>query len=227
MRIIDSMTKWLFILCLPILLITASIGWVVNNLWLYENGFEKYQISQKTGLAKEELNKAAKGLIGYFNSDEKYISLTVLREGQPFELFNQREVVHLKDVKELIWFDYRMLLSTLIYILGYAGVNLFRRNWQRLTRVIFGGSVLTLTLMLILLLGALLDFEQLFWQFHLISFANDFWQLNPVTDYLIMLFPQGFWYDVSLFIGLITAGLAVFLGGGATLYFKIAQKPTS
>ena len=222
MKVLSILTKWLFILCLPILLLTASIAWAFNSVWLYEYGFEKYNISRVTGLASPELNRAATGLIGYFNSDEDYINLTVIKDSAPFELFNEREVAHLRDVKGLIWLDYRFLLGTLIYVLGYAGVRLWRKDRRQLARGLVYGNGLTLALMLLLGLGALMDFDRLFLQFHLISFANEFWLLDPSRDYLIMLFPQGFWYDAFLFIALATAFGAIFLGGlgGGYLVFK-------
>ena len=219
--------KWLFSLCLPILLLTASIGWAVNSHWLYEYGFEKYDVSQTTGLAEMELEKAATGLISYFNSGGANIRLTVIKDGEPFELFNQREVIHLRDVKGLIRLDYWVLLGTLIYTLSYAGVSLFWRRgryWRRLAWGMVSGSGITLALMLALGLGALLDFDQLFLQFHLLSFSNEFWQLDPTRDYLIMLFPGGFWYDAALFCALATAGLAVILGGVAGGYLLLTRR---
>jgi integral membrane protein (TIGR01906 family) len=204
-------------LCLPVLLLTASLGWAVNSLWLYEYGFEKYNISQATGLADSELDKAASGLISYFNSNEKYISLTVTKDGEPFELFNQREIIHLKDVKGLIWLDYWVLLGTLVYVLAYAGVCLLWRKpsyWRRLAWGVVGGGGLTLALMLALVFG----FSSLFWQFHVISFSNEFWLLDPTKDYLKMLFPDGFFYDAILFGTLGTAGLVIILGGVAGGY---------
>ena len=219
--------KWLFSLCLPILLLTASIGWAVNSQWLYKYGFEKYNVSQTTGLAEVELEKAATGLISYFNSGEANISLTVIKEGKPFELFNQREVAHLRDVKGLIRLDYWILLGTLIYALGYAGVSLFWRRgryWRRLGWGIVSGGGITLALMLAMGLGTLLDFDQLFLQFHLFSFTNELWQLDPAKDYLIMLFPQGFWYDAAIFCTLATAGLAVILGGVAGGYLLVSRR---
>jgi len=230
MRILGLAAQWLLILCLPVLLLTTSIGVAVNSLWLYKYGFEKYNVSQTTGLAEAELEKAARGLIGYFNSDEEYISLTVVKDGQPFELFNQREVIHLKDVKGLIWLDYWVLLGTLVYALAYIGVSLFwwkRRYWWQLAWGVVGGSGITLALMLVLGLGTLLGFDQLFLQFHLISFANPFWQLDPTRDYLIMLFPQGFWYDATLFCAITTAFGAVVLGGVAGVYLKRIREKTS
>ena len=214
-------------LCLPILLLTASIGWGVNSHWLYEYGFEKYNVSQSTGLAEVELEKAATGLISYFNSGEANISLTVIKDGKPFELFNQREVAHLRDVKGLIRLDYWILLGTLIYTLSYAGVSLFwrrRRYWRRLGWGMVSGSGITLALMLVIGLGILLNFDQLFWQFHLLSFSNEFWQLDPTRDYLIMLFPGGFWYDAAIFCALATAGLAIILGGVAGGYLWATRR---
>lgn len=226
MKVLGVSVKWLFILCLPILLITSSLGWAVNSLWLYKYGFHKYDVSQTTGLAEAELDRAAAGLISYFNSDEEYISITVVKDGKPFVLFNQREVAHLRDVKGLIWLDYYFLLGTLIYALGYAGVSLFwqkRGYWRRLVWGMITGSGVTLALMLALGLGMLLNFDQLFLQFHLISFTNELWQLDPTKDYLIMLFPSGFWYDAALFCALATAGLAVILGGVAGGYLLFAK----
>ncbi len=229
MKIFSIITKWVFVLCLPILLLAASIGWVVNSAWLYEYGFEKYNVSSTTGLADSELEKVAVRLISYFNSNEEYISLVVVKNGEPFELFNQREVVHLKDVKGLIRLDYRVLLGTLLYTLGYAIGSLFwrkRRYWRGLAWGVVGGSSLTLALMLALGLGTLLGFDQLFLQLHLISFSNDFWQLDPTRDYLIMLFPGGFWYDATLFCALATAGMALILGGVTGGYLVFTRRRT-
>ena len=215
MKILGITAKWLFMFCLPVLLLTASIGWATNSLWLYKYGFHKYDVSSTTGLADSELEKAATGLISYFNSNEEYISLTVVKDSQPFELFTREEVIHFRDVKGLIWLDYWVLLGTLIYALGYAGVSLFwgkRRYWRRLARATVGGGGITLVLMLALGLATLLNFDRLFLQFHLISFTNEFWSAK---GYMVLLFPRGFWYDATLFCALGTVGMTVILGGAA------------
>ncbi|MFC2010807.1 TIGR01906 family membrane protein [Chloroflexota bacterium] len=226
MRILATGTKWVFRLCLPILLLTTSIAWAVNSHWLYNYGFAKYEIGQSTGLAETELGKAARGLISYFNSSEEYISVTITKDDQPFELFNHREVIHLRDVKGLVWLDYRVLLGALTYASGYAGISFLwrrKRYWRRLAWGVVSGSSLALALMLALGSGTLLGFDRLFLQFHLLSFDNEFWQLDPTRDYLIMLFPQGFWYDATLFVALGTVGMAVMLGGVAGGYLLFTR----
>ena len=225
MKVLSIAAKWLFVLCLPVLLLTASIAWAVNSLWLYEYGFEKYNISQTTGLNQSELDKAATGLIRYFNSGEETISLTVVKDGEPFELFNEREVAHLRDVKGLFWLDYWVLLGTLIYTLSYAGISLFWwKDRRQLAQGLVGGSGVTLGIIIAMWIGvALLDFRQLFTQFHFIAFTNELWMLDPAKDYLIMLFPQGFWYDATLFCALAAAGMAVVLGG-VGIYLRFAGR---
>lgn len=227
MRILSIAARWLFILCLPVLLLTTSLGWAVNSQRLQEYGFNKYNISQKTGLADSELEKVASGFINYFNSDEEFISITVIKDGQPFTLFNEQEVAHIRDVKGLIRLDYWVMLGTGIYAISYAGINLFWRRKEyrrRLAWSVVGGGSITLGLVLFLGLAAILDFDQFFLQFHLISFANDLWQLDPTRDYLIMLFPQNFWYDATMFCALGTVVMAVVLAGVAGSYLIFTRK---
>ena len=217
MKIPANIAKWLFILCLPPLLMSATIAIEFNSLRLYTNGFEEYNVSRVTGLSEAELEKAAAGLIGYFNSDEEYISLTVIKDGEEFELFNEREVGHLKDVKELIRLNFRILVGTAIYVGIYAGMCLFWRRkkyWRNLARSVVIGTSIALGLIVAMGLGTMvLDFDQLFLRFHFLAFTNDLWMLNPATDYLIMLFPEGFWFDAGMLFGQMTAGAAGILLG--------------
>ncbi len=216
MKIPAIVAKWLFMLCLPVMLLSASLGWAANSLWLYKYGFDKYNVSQTTGLAESELEKVATGLISYFNSDEEYISLTVVKDGKPFELFTPEEVIHFKDVKGLIWLDYRFLLGTLVYVLAYTLVCLlWRKDWRRLAWGVVGGGGITLGLMLALGLGTLLGFQQLFLQFHWLFFSNEYWSAE---GYMLLLFHEGFFYDAAIFCAMVTAGLAIVMGGVSGVY---------
>jgi len=211
LKVLSIAAKWIFILCLPILLLTISIGWGVNSQWLYRYGFEKNNASQTTGLAEVELERVTTGLISYFNSGE-------IKDGKPFELFTPEEIIHFRDVKGLIWLDYWVLLGTLIYVLSYAGVSLFwwrGRYWRQLAWGVITGGGITLALMLALGLSTLLNFDQLFLQFHLLFFSNKYWSAE---GYMLMLFRDPFFYDAALFCAGITAGLAVILGGVAGGY---------
>jgi integral membrane protein (TIGR01906 family) len=225
MKILTFVTKWLFILCLPLLLLSAFIGGAANCISLYKYGFDKYHVSQTTGLSDAELERAARGLIHYFNSGEEYVNVTVVKDDQTYTLFNEREVSHLKDVKRLFRLDYWVFLGTLLYSLAYVVFFLWLGGRRLVAKGLVWGSGLTLGLMLVLGLVVMLNFDQFFLQFHFISFANEFWQLDPSQDYLILLFPRGFWYDATLFIAIATGVGAVILGGvGSLTMFRQGNK---
>jgi len=231
-KILGIAVKWLFILCLPVLLVATSLGWAVNSLWLYKSGSQRYNVSQTladTGLnlSDSELESVYAELIDYFNSDEEYVSITVLKDGAPFQLFRPEEVIHFRDVKWLIWLDYWLFFGTLTYALAYTGVSLFwrrRRYWRRLSLGVVAGSGITIAGMLALGLGTLFDFGQLFYRFHLLFFSNLFWSAE---GYMLLLFPGLFFYDAAVLCLSITAGLAVILGGAAGICLHFAKNKTT
>jgi integral membrane protein (TIGR01906 family) len=215
LRILRSAARYLFVLCLPILLIAGTVRLAVNEVRLYEYGFDKYDVSQETGLDDDELRGVAKELIDYFNSGD-----------EEFEFFTDREVAHLKDVRGLIQLDYRFHEATLAYILGFAVVGLLwsrGRSWKGLARLVVWGSVLTIALMIVLGLGAVIGFGQLFHDFHVLSFSNDLWKLSS-GDYLLMMFPESFFRDATLFIAGAIVGEALLLGGIARGLLAVTRK---
>ena len=212
----STCTRWLFILSLPVLLFCGSVRWAVNEIHLYQYGFNKYNVSQVTGIEKTELLRAARELIRYFNCADGEARIKVTKDGKELDLFSEREVIHIKDVKSLIQLDYRLQRGALAYLAVYLGVLAFwrrRHPWQSLAWAVVWGSVITLAVMAVLGIGTLFNFEQLFLQFHLFSFSNEYWILDPSKHYLIMMFPQGFFYDAALFVSGAIAIEAFLIGG--------------
>ena len=162
-------------------------------------------------------------MIGYFNSAEEYVDLTVIQDSNEVPLFTPEETIHFSDVKRLIWLDYWVLLGALIYALAYAGVYLFwRKERRQLARGVVGGSGLTLLLILgLVLLNTFTGFRHLFYQFHLIFFTNLYWSAE---GYMLLLFPESFFsYAARLCIFSIVA-VAIILGGVSGGYLLFRQK---
>lgn len=220
MKRLAAIPHIIFVLVLPLLLITSNLRWEINTSSLYEYGFDRYDISQKTGLEKGELSRAARGLIEYLNSNEEPIHVEVRRDGQQFDLFNQREKIHLRDVKELVRLDYRVQGAALAYALAYVIVGFLwqrRRFGKYLSRSVLWGSAVTLAVMLLIGLAVVLGFDNFFLAFHLVSFSNEFWILDPSKDFLIMMFPEGFFYLAAILMAGATVVEALLLGGAAWL----------
>jgi integral membrane protein (TIGR01906 family) len=212
--------RLVLILGLPFLLVSASLAWGFNSRWLYNYGFEKYAVSEQTGFSPVELDKAAQGLIDYFNSKDEYVDIILIQDGKPVDLFNGEEKIHFQDVKGLIWFDYRILLISFILALACFLINLLGKKglYRRdLAKSLIWGCGLTLFVIIGLGISSFFDFDQLFLQLHYWLFTNQYWS---APGYMLLLFPGGFWYDAALFCLAFMAFWAIVLGGGAALYLK-------
>ena len=200
MTVIEKIVYWLFACCLPLLLVTSTICWEVNELRLYEYGFDKYEISRATGLDSQQLSMVAQHLIDYFDLRTDTAQIEVNKDGTKFNLFNERELIHLEDVRDLVQRDYWVqrglfLLAVICALVLFFG---FKSGWRTLVNGLFWGNVITLVLMIVMALWAIFGFQQFFILFHLASFSNQYWILDPARDYLIRLFPEGFFYDAAL-----------------------------
>ncbi len=217
--------NYLIIFCLPLLFISSTIRFGVNNLSLYEYSVDKYDIHITTGIDKTELIGVYQHLIDFYNSLEDTPHIEVIRNGEPFTLFSENELMHLEDVKGLIRLDYIVQWSSLALLVIAGLVVRDREEWKQLTRSLFRGSVVTIALMVLLGIWALVGFDNLFIFFHMVSFNNNLWILDPNKDYLIMLFPGGFFNDVALwgFAAVIVEALVV---GGAALIVMNSKQGT-
>ena len=206
----------LVIIAVPLLLVTATVTWAVNDLRLYRHGFDKYDIARVTGIQRDGLIAAARQIRGYFNSTGEPLEIRAEVFGEESQLFNDQETVHMRDVKRLIWGNYGVGAAAAVYLLGFAGVGFFilRRAFiPIISRCLLWGSGLTLALVALVGLIAVVGFDSLFLFFHRVSFSNDLWMLDPGRDYLVIMFPQGFWFDATLFVTLATVAEAVVVGG--------------
>ncbi len=216
-----------FVVFVPLFLIAASVSWAVNDAALYRRGFEKYNIADYSGISKDDLNRVGADLRRYFNSSEEPLHIVVPVYGLERELYNEREVHHMRDVKGLVQGTYFVAIVTAVYLLLVTAAGYYQRRGEfnpELGRLAMRGGLSTLAIVAVVGLFALVGFDSLFLLFHQISFANDLWQLDPRTDYLLIMFPQGFWFDATMRVALTTilgAVLAAGTGGGYLWYQRV------
>ena len=215
----------LFVVAVPVFLITGSLTWAFNNIGLYEDGFEKYRISRASGISPADLRQVALELRAYFNSGQEPLHVLTRIYGQERELFNEKEVHHMRDVKRLLWGVYGAFAVSAVCLAALIAIGIARarRGYiQTLSRRALWGGGLTVTLLVLFGIVASVGFDALFLLFHRVSFANDFWQLDPRTDYLVLLFPQGFWFDATIWVALraIAGGLILAAAGGGYLAWR-------
>ena len=229
MKITNSIARWVFIICLPLLLLTSTVHLGVNSTRLYEYGFDKYDISNDTGIDREQLSEIADRLVAYFKfkADTPQITVTNIH-GEEFELFQEddqnRELTHLADVRRLFHFNYLAQIVSFACIAIYVLLYLLWRKgrWQDLAKLVRKGCILTLaTIAMLGMASVLVDFEQLFFQFHYLAFDNPWW---ISSGYLPRLFCQEFWEDVALLSGGVIVVEALFLGSMAWVIPSIHKR---
>ena len=124
MRRVAWVPNALFIVAVPLFLVTASVAWAFNSVGVYERGFDKYQISSYTGITRADLVQVAADIRHYFNSGEEPLAVRTRIFGEERDLFNSREATHMRDVKRLIWGVYIIAALSTIYLLAAAGWGL-------------------------------------------------------------------------------------------------------
>lgn len=232
MRRLNWVPKALFVVAVPLFLVCASVTWAVNDPGVYQRGFAKHQVAEYSGISQGDLRQVGAGLRRYFNSPSEPLAVRTRVFGREQDLFNQREVRHMRDVKRLIWGVYALGAASGVYLAAMAAWGLRRYGGGyllTLARLGLPGGGLTLALVLAVGLFSLVGFSTLFLLFHRLSFANDLWQLDPATDYLVVLFPLEFWFDATLrvaVLAIVGGVLATTTSGGYLLYRRRrAQDP--
>lgn len=134
------------------------------------------------------------------------------------ELFTQRERAHLSDVKQL--FDLQRDFTAMVLAVTLLLVVAFRPSAQRLWHMIVSVSRISFLVALILAAIIFFNFDFLFSGFHVVSFANDFWQLDPSVHVLIRAYPPEYF---RLFVVYWLALLLMIYGAIGFLFSRFRQ----
>ena len=206
-------------------LVAGSVTWAVNDPGLYRNGFQRYHTAQRSGITDADLIAIGRELRHYFNTSVEPLAVRAPVYGIEREIFNQREVAHMYDVKRLVRGTYWVALGSALWILStlalVAVIDRPARSTRAARLAVWGGAV-TLISVFLVGLAAVASFEQLFLLFHRLSFANDLWMLDPRTDYLLILFPAGFWFDATMRVALtsVLGAVLILSAGVASLGYR-------
>jgi integral membrane protein (TIGR01906 family) len=220
----------MFVVALPLLLVTSNVRFLANEVRFYERGFDNHDVEETTGLARSELDRAAREIIEYFNNDAERLDIQVEQNGQVVPLFSEQEILHMVDVKDLFQWLFTVQEVTLAFVAAYlVAVFVWAReaSLRILAKQVLIGLAVLLGVVVLVGLFAVVGFEDLWRQFHLLSFSNDLWELDPDTDRLIQMFPVDFWQESTFILAAITAvemailaGLSAFVllrkGGGSS-----------
>lgn len=216
---------WVVSLLTPVLLILTTVRLMISP-WYVEFEYRTPGFPEdRYGFTKEERLKWSKATLQYLRDDSDISYLAELRfpEGQTVppnscrfmedcnKLYNQRELDHMLDVKNVVqaanWVWVGSLLITLV-IGGWAWrASRSREFWGALSR----GGRLTIVFTAVVLAFVLVAFGFIFVLFHQIFFDAGTWTFY-YSDTLIRLYPERFWRDTFLMVAGVPALVGALIG---------------
>ncbi len=213
--------------CLIFILLITSVEAVVYwNPGYFEKEYEKYQVLDRLpDTTMEDLLAVTDEMMDYLKGDRPDLHVTATLDGQLREFFNEREIAHMEDVRDLFVGAIFLRRVCLGVIVVCAAILIFTK--ARLSRVVPAslclgtGLFAALTAALAAIIST--DFTKYFVIFHHIFFNNDLWILDPRTDLLINIVPEGFFMDTAARIGGLFAG-SVLVIFGLSLFFLIQNR---
>ncbi|MBC7876949.1 MAG: TIGR01906 family membrane protein [Anaerolineales bacterium] len=214
-------------LLVPLALIGLALRILLTPLFFNIEYRMPYFPVDEYGMTQSERLHWAPFAVKYLvnNSDISYLGDLKFEDDSP--LFNERELSHMQDVKNvvnsalLVWY---IALAILLIIAVLA----YRRKWipEYINGLRRGGLwMIGFAVSLGLIIGVSIVanpdlFSEFFTLFHQIFFTGDSW-LFYYSDTLIRLFPIRFWQDAFLWAAIIA------LGGGVGLAFGLKRVTAS
>lgn len=200
-----------------ILLITSVEAVTYWTPGFFEKEYAKYHVTETVDMEMDDLLEVTREMMSYLRGGRDNLNIMTTVAGQQREFFNQREIDHMFDVRNLFLAALTIRKVCLAFAaLSLAALFALRAKVRRiLPRAVCGGTVLFFVVLAALTAIISTDFTKYFIVFHHILFTNSLWILDPATDLLINIVPEEFFVDTALRIAIVFGAsiLVMFLAG--------------
>jgi len=188
-----------------VILITSFEIGIYSDFDWYQKEYEKYEVLDDLEMEIEDVMVVTYEMMDYLRGDREDLVVNTIVNGSEREFFNDREKAHMIDVKNLFLGGLDLRLHSLVIVTVCVIIIVFSKgDWKKIlpkTFLITLGTFVGAVGIFGILCAT--DFTKYFTLFHEIFFDNDLWILNPKTDLLIRMLPEGFFFDMVVRIGTI------------------------
>src|SRR3989344_789160 len=203
---LNKTLKTVFIFLLILLVLFTNFKLYSLNFNYYQKEFTKLNVYNNI----PEADKHALNLINYMNNKEELSNF-----------FNEQEKLHLQDVKYLIDLAFIIFYLVLILTLIFLMYFIYKKKYLIILDSLIISGLIIFLLQFVFLVT---NFSSNFVLFHEILFTNDLWLFNP-GDNIVNLFPEEFFYDISLKIMLNSLIISlIFIISGLIIRFKANKR---
>ena len=228
MKVFNQLISLVFILAVPLFCVLSVTRLLVIAPSTYEHALMQGQAELVTGISLEQLTavnlEIRDYLLGF--TDVPLRINVVTNEGVSLSIFNEREVTHMVDVRNLMQFFWKIHEGLFILILSSLTISFITFRDDPLLKIAVNVRLASLTgIGLFGILASLIftGFDSAFYKFHELMFTNDLWILNESTDRLLQMYPRDFWYWVTFRLASATTVVIALMFGFSQLYLKIRK----
>jgi len=182
--------------------VEAAVYWVPGY---FEKEYNKYQVTQAVSMTMDDLLDVTGEMMSYLRGKRDNLHVDTTMGGVEREFFNAREIAHMEDVRGLFLGALSIRRGCLmIMVLCLIVLLLLKTSFTRtFPKAVCAGTGIFFVLSAVIAFIISTDFTRYFIMFHHIFFKNDLWVLDPSTDMLINIVPEGFFRDTVFLIGFI------------------------
>lgn len=213
-RLMQYTVGIIFSICLMVVLlftsVEAAIYWTPGY---FEKEYAKYNVTEAVSMTMEDLLDVTDQMMAYLKGSRADLHVETTMGGIHREFFSAREIAHMEDVQGLFLGALSIRRGCLmIMALCLVILMLLKISWNNtFPRSVLIGSGLFFIGSAVIAGIISTDFTRYFILFHHIFFKNDFWMLDPATDMLINIVPEGFFRDTVFYIGFLYFSSVVIL----------------
>lgn len=205
--------SWIVILLVPVALTLTGVRLMLTTTFLHIEYAMPGFPADRYGFTKEDRLRWAPLAVDYLLNSAGIEFLGDLRFEDGSPVYNQRELRHMVDVKNVVQAALTVWRLTLVVLVVLA-LWAWRGAWVAAYRHgLSRGGFLTAILLGAIILFVIISFDRLFVLFHQIFFEAGTWMFEW-SDTLIRCFPERFWMDIFIYVGVIAliSGLALGFG---------------
>lgn len=196
----DGRTRWLALpagVSAAILIVASAVVPFLTPLWIFP-GQDRAHADAWTGWSSDTVHAVTASVLRDLIVGPPDFAQTAPPDDTP--VFTAREASHLRDVRSAFL---GFALVALVAAVVLVATTIAGRGSHAVARGIRTGAAVLAVGVVALGVLSVVAFDTVFEIFHELLFPAGSYTFDPATDRLVQLFPEAFWYETAIALGVV------------------------
>lgn len=208
------------------ILITSVEFCAKDSKWLRKE-YVKLDISEYTGMSVDDMCSAFTTMVNFMTGKSDSMSVKVECFGYEVEMYDEREIEHMYDVREL--YSDVIHARTALLMLAVIGITAFictekTDKLYRICRYFLISFAAVVAAIVLICVWAVLDFSDFWIVFHIIFLDIEGSVFDPAISRMIRICPEKLFFDMIIRIFTIGLGVCMLVAVAMGVYLLIRSK---